>query len=249
MGLVNIPMQVVKATGEAKDVAFKMADPRNGSSLAQKYVAADGTLYDKGQVAKAIDGKIVAADALSNIEAQTKIKDFEVEEIVSMDEIRARMNRVDGMYYLQPNPKMGSTNAFRLFTDALAATGQAIVTKWTPRSRQQQVAIYAQDGILMAVSLVFAGDVREPDAAVRAEGTYTEQEMEMAKQLLGVLATPTPNVLDTAQDDAIPMRQQLVDKILKGEKLPVQETVEQPEANADLAAALSASIAAMKVPA
>lgn len=251
MGLVTIPMQVCQGIETANDVTFKQAGPA-GESLRQAYLFPDGTECRKDDMSKGIfmSGEFypVAKDDIDAINEATKRPDLEVLEVIDAGQFWSEAHRINDLYYVQSPTKNGNPNAFRLFVDALERTEQAIVTKWTARSRQKLLVLWARDGLLYGSGLAFEGDVREPDENTRAHlaGAYSEQEAEMAEQLLGMYYKEKPTALSMEVDEAIPMKHKLVDDALAGRGVEVPTTPEQPQQNAALADALAASLAAIK---
>lgn len=256
LGLVNLPVQIVQATETANDISFKLAGP-DGEALKQVYVK-EGTddIVPKDEIQKGIfDGGEffpVSADDIENIKDQTKMPDLEVIEVIDMEDFLSQFHRVTGMYYVQnansrTGPK-GNINSLKLFVDALAEDGKAIVTKWTARSRQKLMVLYPENGILRAASMSFASDVREADDGVRAHlaGQYKPEEMAMAKQLLGVMGDTKKNALEMMSDDALPLMRQLVEDVCTGRALPERKVEVQATVTTALADALAASLAAMK---
>lgn len=248
VGLINLPVQICKATDSPRDFSFKQAGP-NGEQLRQAYLLPDDRECPKDEIQKGIfqgdEFFPVAVDQIEQIREATKIRELNCE-VVEAGEFWSRAHRVSGMYYVQMTKKGGSSNTMRLFVDALEQEGKVLVTKWTPRSVQEQLVIWPKDGILMGSSLTFDNCVREPDEAVRGHlaGVYTDQEMAMAKQLLTALADTSSNSLDMDVDEAASMRDKLVDDVLAGQIIHVPDAPAQPEQNQALAAALAASLAA-----
>lgn len=250
-----MPVQVCQAEASAEDIRFSMGGP-NGERLEQRYcVHGTETLVPKDQIQKGLfepDGAFIPIDksAIENIDAKTKMADLDIQDILTFDEALKRAGRIRGMYYLQMNGKAGSANSMKLFVDALALEGKCMVTKWTPRKRQELLVIRpeaAEDGqnILVGYSYAFAADIREPDEAVRAHvsGTYTDAEMKMARQLLGVLADTDANTLDMEVDEALPMRHKLVDDARQGKVIAPPEPEAAPAATVGLADALAQALA------
>lgn len=251
VGLISLPVQVVPATASNGDVSFSMCAP-NGNPVEQVYrdkVTGD-IVGTKGDCAKGVkvgnDIRILDAEAIAQIGEQTKMRELGVEDIVPLSEAMEHVHRIEGMYYIQMNGKVGSPNTMKLFVDALAEEELCLVVKWTPRSRQQLLVIRPENGILVANSYSFANDMQEPDEAVRAHlsGTYTDAEMAQAKQLLNLLANQHSDALNTAQDEAIPLRKALVEKALAGEGIPQPEEAPAQEKTAALSDALAQALAA-----
>lgn len=251
LGLVNLPVQVVQATESGNDVSFKMCSP-TGDSVEQKYIAPDGSTYSKGECGRAVEVskgvlRQVDMEAVSAISEQTKLNVLNIDEVVPAIELWSRAHRITGHYYIQMNAKAGNANATKLFVDALEQDNLCMVSKWTPRTRQEQIVLHAKDGVLHGYSVEFMDNHRDPDEGVKAHqaGTYTDAEMTMAKQLLGALKADKSSVLDTATDTAIPLRKQLVADALAGNPITAPATPQQV-ANTGLMDSLAASLAALK---
>jgi non-homologous end joining protein Ku len=253
LGLIALPVQVVKATSSNGDVSFSLCSPE-GNAVEQVYrdKVTGNIVGTKGDCLKGVkvgqDIRVIDQGDLDVIAEQTKLRDLGIEDIVSMSDAMEHVNRIEGMYYIQMNGKVGSANTMKLFVDALTEEELCIVTKWTPRTRQELLVIRPEDGILVANSYSFASDVQAPDEGVRAHlsGTYTDAELQMARQLLQTLAQDQHHALDTAVDEAIPMRKALVDKVLNGEGVtPAQAAAPaQADQNAALSDALAQALAA-----
>lgn len=249
LGLINLPVGVCKATGELDDVSFKLGGP-NGESLSQVYVI-EGTdkQVERDDMTRTIDGHIIDKDALEAIKENTKLPDLTILKVEDRERWQREMHRCTGQYFLQSTKKTGNVNAYKLFADALKETGKVAVTKWTARSRQNLMVIWTDDdGVLRGSTMSFACDARTPDENVRAHlaGTYTEAEMDMAKQLLSALASSDADPLEMETDEAVSMRHELVQKAMQGETITTVATAEQPAKNAALADALAASLAALQ---
>mgnify|MGYP001564766474 CR=1 FL=1 len=247
-GLINLPVAIVKATGELEDVSFKLGD-KSGGSLTQQYVDGNNNVVARSDMTKTIDGHIIDTDSIEAIAAATKLPRLEITKMEPREKFDAAAYRITGFYYLQSPKKGGNVNTFKLLTDAMKAEDMVAVTKFTFRSRQQQIVIWPNDeGMLCASTMVFNGDVREPDADVRAHlaGNYKPAEFDMARQLISAMATDTVDPLSADTDEAVTMRHELVQKALAGEAIPAPTKVPQADQNAALADALAASLAAIK---
>lgn len=251
LGLVNLPVQICSATESGNDVTFNMAGP-GGERLKQVYVK-EGTeeIVQKDDIQKGIfadDGfHAVSPEDLEAIKDQTKLPTIQIDDVIDVAEADAQADRITGKYFVQMQKKGGSPNSMKLFVDALQEEGMALVGKWTPRSRQELLVIRPQDGLLIAHSYAFAGDMRQADEAVRAHlsGAYSDQEMAMAKQLLTALAGSSTNALDMSVDEALPLKRKLVDDLIQGKTISIPQA-EKQEANTSLADALAQSIAQTK---
>lgn len=248
-GLINLPVAICKATGELDDVKFNLGDAQ-GRRLTQQYVDPENNVVPKDKQTKTIDGHIVDAESLEAIAERTKLPVLSITKMEERARFNAEQYRTTGFYYLQSPKKGGNVNTFKLLADAMEAEGKVAVTKFTFRSRQQQIVIWPKDGLLCASSMAFNTDVREPDEDVRAHlaGAYSEAEFAMARQLIAAMATDTVDPLSSDTDEAVTMRHELVERVKGGEKIEKPAEAAQPEKNAALADALAASLAAIKQP-
>src|SRR4051794_34539719 len=89
LGLIALPVQVVKATSSNGDVSFSLCSPE-GNAVEQVYRdKVTGTIVGpKGDCLKGVkDGqaiKVIAQDDLDQIAEQTKMRDLGIEDIVSL---------------------------------------------------------------------------------------------------------------------------------------------------------------------
>lgn len=251
-GLLNLPVAVVQATEKGSDISFKMCSP-SGQPLTQHYSDASGNTYTRGSANKGLERgdktiAVVNAADLKAIEDSTKINGLVVEEFTPAIKLWERAHRINGHYYVQMVKKGGNANVMKLFVNAMERKNLCAIVKWTPRTRQEQLVLHAKDGVLHAYAVEFANDVREPDEQVTAHnaGTYSDAEMAMAEQLIAALTNDEPETMDTMKDEAIDKRHALAQQLLSGQAIPAPTVQVQQEANAGLAEALAASLAALK---
>lgn len=251
LGLINLPVQLVQAAEPANDVTFKQAGPA-GETLRQAYLLPDGKECSKDDMQKGvIQGDQfypIPKESIAQISEATKLPDLNIMEVLSRSTFEAQKHRATDLYFVQSTKKGGNVNAFKLFVDALEAEGKVMVTKFTPRSRQKLLVLFPQDGLLMAQGLAFEGDMRKPDENVEAHlsASYTEQEMTMAKQLIGALADNSQDSLTMEVDDAVPLRHKLVDDALNGRAIDMPTATPTQATTGLLADALAASLEAVK---
>lgn len=249
--LFSFPVQVCKATSSV-DVKLDSATA-SGSTYSQVYRddATGEIIEERKDLVKGIregEGfKAIPAESLKAIDEQTKLPDMRVEKAVPLAEVP--FERATGFYFLQSPPKGGAHKAYRLTYEALAAKGKkhparALRVKFTSRTRQKLAAVYADTDrkCLVAVTLTFAADMREPDEAVLApqKVEVEEKQVEMARTVIAALENPvdpkTKQPVDagdwnTPVDDAIEQKRELVEQAVAGKTIeapttPVAETVE-----------------------
>lgn len=253
--LVSFPVQVVKATDEAKDVKFENAAPSGAEIEIQRIDKGTGEVFEYADRLRGIrigdEFKVIDAEAIKAIEDATKIKTMVALGSLPLAEARAKYgDRVTGRYYLQVPAKGGSATAFRLVYEGLLAEKRAIVTKRTPRSRQQLGVVYADKdtGCLVMLAVEFAASLREPDEQVKAHLTakVEAKQVKMVRDLLRGMDDGAA-LIDAEIDEAVPMRAELVEKAVAGESIdaptPVAHSV---SAEQDLATLLEKSLAVAK---
>jgi non-homologous end joining protein Ku len=250
--LVSFPVQVCKATDDGGDVKIDNAAP-SGAPIKLRYTdEATGETFDYGDRLRGVkvgdEFKQIPADSLKAIDEQTKVKTMKALGSLPLKTAREKYgDRVNGRYFLQVPAKSGSATAYRLTYEALLKDKAALVTKRTPRSRQQLGYIYADKdlGCLVYVTLAFADCIREPDEQVKIALTakVEAKQVDMARQIIGALPDGV-EALDTESDEAVPLRRELVEKAVAGESIEAPTPVAQTTATEDLTAALEASLAA-----
>ena len=253
------PVQVCKATDDGGEVKFENAAP-SGSTYSLQYVDdATGEVFDYADRLRGVrvgdEFKAVDPDDIAAIDDATKITTLVALGRVDLDEALTKYaDRICGVHFLQSPAKNGSPKAYRLTYEALREkkTGkkvvqkaQAIVTKRTARSRQKLALIYSDEtrGCLVLVEVAFAAKVREPDAQVLAPQTaeVTDEQIELARKAITKLADGAV-ALDTEVDEAVALRQELVEAAIAGEAVVAPKKVAETTAEDDLTAALLASI-------
>lgn len=238
-GLISVPVQLVNATDKGADISFNMADS-NGGPVKQQYVDANGMVVARADMTKTFEGTMIPAESIKAIDESTKIKTLKVEQLV--DATGFPFDRVEGRYFIQANPKIGNPKAFKLLVEAL--DGSVAVTKVTIRSRQQLLALFVQDGVMMGATMLFADELAKPDTAVEAHKAeeVSEAEVTMAKQLLEMKRGT--GFLDNAKDEGLAQRRTLVDEAVAGKPITAPVEVEDEAPADDLMAALEASLKA-----
>jgi non-homologous end joining protein Ku len=238
--LVSFPVQVCKATDDGGDVKIDNAAP-SGAPIKLRYTdEATGETFDYG-------------DRLRGVKVGDEFKQIPADSLKALGSLPLKTarekygDRVNGRYFLQVPAKSGSATAYRLTYEALLKDKAALVTKRTPRSRQQLGYIYADKdlGCLVYVTLAFADCIREPDEQVKIALTakVEAKQVDMARQIIGALPDGV-EALDTESDEAVPLRRELVEKAVAGESIEAPTPVAQTTATEDLTAALEASLAA-----
>ena len=100
------------------------------------------------------------------------LKKLNINSFIPLDKVP--FNRVTGWYYVGNDPKNGDIEAFATIVQAMDQKKLAAVTKWVPRTRQEMLVLYVQDGMMFAVSVAFAASVQEPPVTSTARGSFPE---------------------------------------------------------------------------
>jgi non-homologous end joining protein Ku len=251
--LFSFPIQICKAINDPSKDALDSAGP-SGAPAKQQYVdTGTGEVVEGGRtgLAKGVrvgdEFKMIDPEAVKAIDEATKVTTMIALGQIKVEDFRAKYgDRIRDRYFLQVPAKGGSATAYKLTYEALLKSGKAIVTKRTPRTRQQMGVIYADpmNGCLMMVEVLVAALVREPDEQIKAFETATVQAkmLTQAKQIIGKLPDGA-EVLDTEEDDAVPLRKALVEQAIAGEGIEAPVPVATTNQAEDLSALLEASLA------
>lgn len=252
-GVINVPVQLFKAT-KSNDVRFNMCAP-DGSPVEQVYRKKGteeivGTAKDCG---KAIDGFQIDPDVVKAIDSECKLEDgkdlkkLNISSFIPLDKVP--FNRVTNWYYVGNDPKNGNPEALATIVKAMEQKNLAAVTKWVPKTRQEMLVLFVQDGLLYAVAVSFAADIQEAPATVTDVAKFKAEDevVEAASAFIDMKVDESAADLDTMQDGAVAKRMELVEAVKQGEAIEVTTVVEEPTAGEDLMAKLKASIDAEAV--
>ena len=243
-GAVNVPIKVYGAIQD-KSIHFRELHVKDESEIAHRLVGPDGDEVPRDRVAKGFEVRDGEYVVLSNDEIKAadpaRRKAIELEEFVPADQ-------VDPVYYDKPYhlaPQDGGEKAYRLLVKALEESGRVGIGRVSLRQREQLVSVRPVDGTLRMQVM------RYEDALVPAKQLDVDQpkkapskkEIDMASTLVDSLAKgwQPASYSDTYRDRLL----ELVKRKEKGEDLDLPEP-EPVEASDDLAAALEASLKAVK---
>lgn len=189
-GLVFIPVAVYPATREEK-TSFKQLRKGDLSPIRYKKVAeADEQEVKSEDIVKGYEherGKFVVISD----------EDFEKVKIESTNSIEitdfVEQAQINPKYFYKPyflEPQKGGEKGYALLHRALVETGKLGIAKVAIRNREYLAAV-KPDGFFLILELMhFAHEVLEPESLKSAEGPeVAPRELEMAKQLIGALAS------------------------------------------------------------
>lgn len=255
--LFYFPVQVCAAV-EAKEVKFDIAGP-SGAPRKQAFLdSGTGELIGDDECLRGVrigdEFKPIEQEAIDAIKEATEIRMMMALGTVDFDQIP--WDRSTGTYFIQSPAKGGLPKSYRILYEALLPVmkgktvqrkAKAIVTKRTARSRQKLCVIYADPtrGCLMMQELRFASALREPDEQVLAPQTAAveDKQVEMARQVVDGLGDGFA-AIETEVDEAMSLRQELIEQAVAGETIHVPTPVAESAATTDLTAMLEASLAA-----
>jgi DNA end-binding protein Ku len=247
-GLVNIPVKLYSAVSR-KTVRFNQLDGKDGTRIQQKRV--NPTTGDEVPYERIVKGYEIAPDRyvvvkpeeLETIEPR-KTHMIEIEDFVELDQIDPIF--YDHPYYLAPGK--GATKAYALLLKAMEESGRVGIARVVIRSKEQLVALRAQDGVLHMETMLFGDEVIAPDSLEEipdaGELEASAREVKMAGELIESLSAEfdPSKYRDSYRDQVL----DLIERKAEGEEITVQPDEEERPEVPDLMAALEASIASAK---
>jgi DNA end-binding protein Ku len=247
-GLVNIPVKLYSAVSR-KTVRFNQLDGKDGTRIQQKRVnpnTGDEVPYErivKGYEIAPDRYVVVKPEELESVEPR-KTHMIEIEDFVEIDQIDPIF--YDHPYYLAPGK--GATKAYALLLEAMEKSGRVGIARVVIRSKEQLVALRAQDGVLHMETMLFGDEVIAPDSLEEIpdadELEASPREVKMAGELIDSLASDfdPSKYRDSYRDKVL----ELIERKAEGEEIAVQPHEEERPEVPDLMAALEASIASAK---
>lgn len=242
-GLLNLSVQVCKAIGSTSEPQAKVVGP-DGEEVTQVYVDKSENIVDRAVTKRRVGDKVFTQDALKEINEACAIQNLEIQEFVPKAWL-PQERRTD-TYYIQSDKKNGNLEHFKALIEGMKKRDVVALTKWTPRSRQQLLALYVDEDkgdALVAVALSFAEDFKQPDEQVLAhnEVEVKPEVVDMAANLIQALEGDG-TFLAEAKDDAIEKKRELIES---GGKVKLEKA--EPTKNAsDLMDQLAKSIDQVK---
>ncbi len=247
-GLVNIPVKLYSAVSR-KTVRFNQLDGKDGTRIQQKRVnskTGDEVPYErivKGYELAPDRYVVVKPEELEAIEPR-KTHMIEIEDFVELDQIDPIF--YDHPYYLAPGK--GATKAYALLLKAMEESGRVGIARVVIRSKEQLVALRAQDGVLHMETMLFGDEVIPPDTLEEipeaGELKASKREVAMASELIDSLSSEfdPSKYRDEYREQVL----ELIEQKAEGKEIAVQPEEEPPAEVPDLMAALEASIAGAK---
>ncbi|MDP9134329.1 MAG: Ku protein [Actinomycetota bacterium] len=247
-GLVNIPVKLYSAVSR-KTVRFNQLDGKDGTRIQQKRVnpkTGEEVPYErivKGYELSPDRYVVIKPEELEAVEPR-KTHMIEIEDFVELEQIDPIF--YDHPYYLAPGK--GATKAYALLLEAMEKSGRVGIARVVIRSKEQLVALRAQDGVLHMETMLFGDEVISPDSLDEIpdadELEASPREVKMAGELIESLASDfdPSKYRDEYREKVL----DLVERKAEGEEIAVQPQEEERPEVPDLMAALEASIASAK---
>lgn len=247
-GLVNIPVKLYSAVSR-KTVRFNQLDGKDGTRIQQRRVnpsTGDEVPYErivKGYELSPDRYVVIKPEELDAVEPR-KTHMIEIEDFVEIEQIDPIF--YDHPYYLAPGK--GATKAYALLLEAMEESGRVGIARVVIRSKEQLVALRAQDGVLHMETMLFGDEVVPPGSLDEIpdadELEASAREVKMAGELIESLASDFDP--DKYRDSYREQVLDLIERKAEGEEIAVQPQEEERPEVPDLMAALEASIASAK---
>jgi len=160
-GLVSVPVDLFPATRKARS-SLRMLGP-DGVPLSRRYYSPD-TNKDlepeetvRGYEVQKDKFVAVTDEELERLEPD-KARDIDVRQFVKAEEISPAYS--EHAYYLAPG--RGSIKAYQLLAEIMQREGRAGIATFVMRGKEYLVAIFAEHGILEAITMRFSDELRSP---------------------------------------------------------------------------------------
>jgi DNA end-binding protein Ku len=244
-GLVKVPVKLYSATSR-QAVRFREVDARDGTPLERRRICiAEDVEVPYDEVVK---GYEIAPDEFVILErdeikaaAGDRGKVVELDEFVDTGEIDPLF--FDRTYFAGPRD---DPEPYALLQQALERCEKAGVGRFSMRGREYLVAARARDGILLVHTLRFHDEViAGGELGIPADGRGpTKRELEMADRLIGSMEDDfDPHAFTDEYREQV---MALIAAKAAGET-PKRKARKRDDGDADLAAALEASLGDRKV--
>lgn len=233
-GLVSVPVYLYPATRRHR-VSLRMLGPE-GKPLSRRYFKGgddadpEEVPYDRlvrGFELPSGEYVTVEDEELASL-APEKSREIDLRRFVPVEQVPPLF--FDRPYFLTPSGE--SSKAYRLLAETMEKTGRAGIATFVMRGKEYLVAILAEDGILRAETLRFAGEVRTPEIVGLPEKPKVER-MHVKRFEKAIEGLEADSLDPSELEDRYTARVEklVAKKRKKGEN--VVETAEAEEAKAD----------------
>lgn len=242
-GLVNVPVKMHTAVTE-RNVRFNQINSKTGARVRQQLIdSSNGDEVVKEDIVKGYEltpGRyiIIEPDELTALAAK-KTKMIELEKFVPGEQIDSLI--YDKGYYLAP--EAGGARAYQMLVRAMEESGTVGIGTIV-YGKEKIVALRPFKGRLVCSMLVFPDEVNSLDEIEVEESEIADREVAMANALIASLTGDFDHseYQDTYRGQVL----DLIERKAAGEEITSAPAEDEPVAQPDLAAALEASLAAIK---
>ena len=242
-GLVSIPVKLFTAT-RSKSVSFNLLHGKDKSRIQQKiYCPVDDAIIDRSELIRGYEvekGVYVTFtdEELDKLEAH---EDHVVEITEFLPLVQVDAVYFENAYHLGCAPE--SARAYRLLTEAMAASQRVALAHFTMRNKEHLVLIRPYEGGLMMHTMFYADEIVAAADVDRGQNAkINDRELELAKRLIDDLTQKKfepEKYHDTYRERVIEAAQHKV----AGEEAISAAAPEQPRGKViDLMSALKASL-------
>jgi DNA end-binding protein Ku len=242
-GLVSIPVKLFTAT-RSKSVSFNLLHGKDKSRIQQKiYCPVDDAIVDRSELVRGYEvekGVYVTftEEELEKLEAHEDHV-VEISEFLPLAQVDAVY--FENSYHLGCAPE--SARAYRLLTEAMAASQRVALAHYTMRNKEHLVLIRPYEGGLMLHTMYYADElVAGADVDRGQNAKINDRELDLAKRLIDDLTQKKfepEKYHDTYRERVIEAAQRKV----QGEEAISAAAPEQPRGKViDLMSALKASL-------
>ncbi|HVE49293.1 MAG TPA: Ku protein [Casimicrobiaceae bacterium] len=243
-GMVSIPVKLYAATQAQASISFNLLHRECGSRLKQQYICArEGVIVDRADMVKGYEFTkdqyvTFTPEELKELE-EKGTQTIEIAEFVPAESIDPIY--YDKAYFLGPDK--GGAKPYALLAESMRQTGQTAVGRYAARGKQYIVQLRAVEGGLVMQQLLYAPEVRTIDEVGVEEAPVRDNELALAKQLIGQISSPAFD--PSAYEDDVKKRiENAIQRKVEGEEIAISPT--EPDKGAqviDLMDALRASLA------
>jgi DNA end-binding protein Ku len=243
-GLVNVPVALFSGVRDL-DVHFHQLHADTHQRLEVKRVCKKGgheVPYEEIGYGYDLDGKDVVLSQEELDAAQPeKTRTIDITEFVDVADIDPVI--YDHPYYLVPiGEGEGPARAYRLLTEVMDKEGRAALGSLVLRTKEHLVAIRVHDGVLQAMTMAFADEIRplkDLDLPTKKHQP-SKKELDNAVALIEELSTDfDPKRYKDRHRDRL---MKIIQRKRKGQTIKAPADPEQPKAVPDLLEALERSL-------
>lgn len=268
-GLLNAPVKIYSAADDEKEIHFKLGG-HDGEPVEQLYVLKEDErlmyagkkeelqgrrlvkAFDRDRMTKLFNDDVVNKTALDEAEADalvgedgSDLQEINIDQFVNLKDVP--WERGKALYYLGPDKQVGG-KSFETFKVALKKRKVAGIAKVVVKKRQMLLAIYEQDGAILALRLRFANEMRSVgddsvgDDLVDDRVKVKQDEVKLMTTLIGEYMAD-PSEIDAERDTYVDAKVEMVEAILQGKEIGTKKPKKTAQTKDDgLKAALEESV-------